>query len=123
MKKITLALFFVLILTGCASQPVAQFVQLPDTERLAITAFVVAVVGFAFTKIAERLPWTAPLFEKYKMEISMVLSGVLIGFIENALPSAYPEISILFVQLVLAVLASIGLFRLFSRAGTPGFRE
>lgn len=122
MKKIFVFVLSMLVLTACASQPVAQFVQLPDTERLAITTLVVAVVGFVFAKIAERLPWTGPILEKYKVEISLALAGVVIGVIENALPSAYPEISILVVQLVLAVLASIGLFRLLGKAGVKSFQ-
>lgn len=122
MKKILLIVVFVFLLTACALQPVASFVQLPDTERLAITALVVAIVGFVFTKIAERLPWAAPFFEKYKMEISMTLAGGVVGVIENALPSAYSEISILVVQLVLVVLASIGLFRILGKSGVKGFR-
>ena len=69
-----------------------------------------------------KFPWTSPFIEKYKMEISLSLAAVVIGFIENALPSAYPAISILIVQLVLAVLASIGLFRVLAKAGVKAFR-
>lgn len=124
MKKILLAVVFVctLALVGCASQPAAQFVQLPEAERLAITTLVVAVLGLVFAKIGELFPWTVPFISKYKMEISLALAAVVVGFIENALPSAYPEISILFIQLVLAVLAAVGLFRILGKAGVKGFK-
>ena len=116
MKKFYLFLL-ALFLTACASQPVAQFVQLPDVTRLGITAVAVAVVGLAFAWIGGKLPWTIPFLSKYKEEISLTLSAALIGWIENALPSAYPDISILFVQLVLAVFATIGLFKVLGKAG------
>jgi hypothetical protein len=99
-----------------------NFVPLPDASRLAITALVVAVVGLAFAKIGELIPWAVPFLSKYKEEISLALAAALIGVIENALPSAYPEISLLVVELVLAVLAAIGLFKVLGKAGVKGFR-
>jgi len=121
MKKMMLVIV-ALLLAGCASQPVAQFVQLPDATRLGITAIVVAVVGLAFAWIGGKLPWTVPFLSKYKEEISLALSASVIGWIENALPSAYPDISILFVQLILAVLAAVGLFKILGKAGVRGFK-
>ena len=99
-----------------------NFVPLPDASRLAITAIVISVVGLAFAKIGELLPWTIPFLSKYKEEISLSLAAALIGLIENALPSAYPDISLLVVELVLAVLAAIGLFKVLGKAGVKGFR-
>jgi hypothetical protein len=122
MKKLYILLLSMLVLTACTAQLAPRFVPLPDTERVAITAVVVALLGYVFAFVVAKLPWTAPIIEKYRMEISLALAGVVVGLIENALPSAYPEISILFIQLVLAVLAAIGLFRTLGKAGTPGFR-
>jgi len=122
MKKLFVMLLSMLLLTACVSQPVAGFVQLPDAEQIAITALVVGVLGLVFSYIATKFPWSTPFVEKYKMEISLAAAGALVGVIENALPSAYPEISILFVQLVLAVLAVVGLFKILGKAGVPGFR-
>jgi len=128
-KEIDMRKIFVLIvslsfiLAGCASPQVAQFVQLPDATRLGITAVVIAVVGLAFAWIGGQLPWTVPFLAKYKEEISLTLAAALIGLIENALPSAYPEISILVVELVLAVLAAVGLFKILAKAGVKGFRD
>ena len=98
------------------------FVQLPDAQRLAITALVVAVLGYVFAKVGELFPWSTPFIEKYKMEISLALAAAVVGFVENALPSAYPEISLLVVQLILAALAAFGLFKVFAKAGVQGFK-
>ena len=124
MKKFLLPILFIcmFLLTGCYSPAVQGFVQLPDAERLAITTLVVAVLGLVFAKIGELFPWTSPFITKYKMEISLALAAAVVGWIEAALPSAYPVISILVVQLILAVFAAIGLFRLLTKAGVPGFR-
>ena len=123
MKKVFVLLVLLsFILAGCASPQVAQFMQLPDATRLGITAVVIAVVGLAFAWIGGKLPWTVPFLSKYKEEISLTLAAALIGLIENALPSAYPEISILVVELVLAVLTAVGLFKILAKAGVKGFR-
>ena len=121
MKKLFIFVLSIVLLTAC-SPAVNGFVQLPDAERLAITTLVVAVLGWVFAWVGTKFPWTSPFIEKYKMEISLALAAAVVGFIENALPSAYPEISILIVQLVLAVLASIGLFRVLAKAGVKGLR-
>lgn len=122
-RKIALALFLMtLLLTACA--PAAQgFVQLPDATRISITALVVAVLGLVFAKIGQLFPWSVPFLTKYKEEISLALAAATVGVIENVLPGAYPEPSILFVQLVLSVLAAIGLFKVFAKSGVKGFRS
>jgi hypothetical protein len=122
MKRILVFVLSALMLAACTAQLSATFVPLPDTERVAITALVVAALGWVFAFIVAKLPWASPIVDKYKMEISLALAGVVIGVIENALPSAYPEISILFIQLVLAVLAAVGVFGMLHKAGAPGFR-
>jgi len=107
MKKVFVLLVLLsFILAGCASPQVAQFMQLPDATRLGITAVVIAVVGLAFAWIGGKLPWTVPFLSKYKEEISLT----------------YPEISILVVELVLAVLTAVGLFKILAKAGVKGFR-
>jgi hypothetical protein len=134
MKRVILIVVAMLAMTLMAFAPVLQgdqpptslvqsFVQLPDAIRLGITALVIAVVGLVFMKIGELFPWAIPFLTKYKEEISLVLAGALIGWIENALPGgAYENISLLVVQIVLAVLALIGLFRTLAKAGVKGFR-
>lgn len=121
MKKILL-ITFVFLLTACASQPVASFVQLPDPERVAILALVTLIVGLLFAWIGTKLPWTAPLLEKYKIELSLTLGGAVVAWIESALPSAYPELSIRLVQFLLSVIAAIGVNAVLAKAGVKGFR-
>lgn len=124
MKKLLLPIFLIgmFLLSACASPAVQGFVQLPDAERLAIITVVVGLLGLVFTRVGELFPWTSPFIAKYKMEISLTLAAAVVGWIESVLPSAYPEISILVVQLFLAVFAAIGLFKLLDKAGVPGFR-
>lgn len=121
MKKITL-IFSMFLLTACASQPVASFVQLPDLERVAILAPVTLLVGLAFAWIGTKFPWTSEFLSKYKIELSIALGGTVISAIESALPSAYPELSIRLVQFVLAVIAAIGVNAVLAKAGVRGFR-
>lgn len=121
MKKVFWITLSVLVLSACA--PIAQsFVPLPEAERLGITALVVAAVGWAFTLIGSYLPFTVPFLVKYKDEVSVSLSALLVGFIENALPAAYPDLSILVVQLVLAAVAAYGLFKFLGKRGVKSFR-
>lgn len=101
---------------------IQSFVQLPEASQLAITTLVVALVGLLFSFIGTKLPWTSPFLAKYQQEISLAAAAAVVGFVENALPSAYPEVSILVVQLLLAVLAAIGVFKVLSKAGVKGIR-
>lgn len=121
MKKIML-IFSMFLLTACASQPVAGFVQLPDPERVAILALVTLLVGLAFAWIGTKFPWTSPFLDKYKIELSLTLGGAVVAWIESTLPSAYPELSIRLVQFLLAVIAAIGVNALLAKAGVRGFR-
>lgn len=121
MKKILSILFVLMILVGCSPMPqqaAGYFVSLPEPQRIAITTLFVAAVGWLFAYIGSFAPWSVPFLEKYKMEISLALSAAFIGWLENLLPSAYPEISILVVELVLALIAAYGVIQfLVKRAG------
>jgi hypothetical protein len=120
--KFMLLFLITFILSACA--PVtAQFVQLPDTEKLGVTALVVAVSSFVFVQIGTLIPWTSPFISKYKDEIAASIAAVIVGVIENSMPSAYPDVSILIVQLILAALATVGIFKALEKSGAPGFRS
>ena len=121
LRLIVLFTFCVFVLSAC-SPAVAQFVQLPDPERVAVQALVTLGVGLLFAWIATKFPWTAPFLDKYKMELSIALGGVVVSAIEAALPSAYPELSIRLVQFLLAVIAAIGVNAVMAKAGVKGFR-
>ena len=94
---------------------ISYFVDIPVEQELAITALVIALVNLAVTALISYAPWLAFL-EEYKEEFAMAASAVAVAALENWLPSAYPEISILAVALVLAILAAVGFVKKFSAA-------
>ena len=101
-------------------QLLQPFVALPEATQISITFLVVGLVGIAFNYIGGLLPWSAPFLAKYKEEISLSLAAAVVGLVQNALPGAYPEISVLFVQLLLAALAATGLFKVFNKTRASG---
>lgn len=108
-------------LAACSPAPVEGFVQLPDPVRYQITALVVAAVGFVVAKLVLMLPFLRFL-EEFRDPIALGLAVELIALLENALPSAYPEVSLLAVQLVLAVLAALRAGELLRRRGVRFFK-
>jgi hypothetical protein len=123
-KKIGLFLLLAILLAGCAPQ-VASFVVLPDPLKAAITALITFVVGWVFTQIAKAVPWLAGFLGQYVDETSIALAGGVVLAIQNFLntiPAQYDDIVSIILQLVIAVLASIGLFKVLQKAKAPGFR-
>jgi hypothetical protein len=114
------ALLAMLILSACAPA-VAGFVELPDPVRVQITGLVVLAVSWAFAWLIAKVPFLKFL-EGYKEPLALALAAELIVVLQNALPSAFPEISLLAVQLVLAVLAAWRLFKIFGVKGYRFFR-
>lgn len=104
---------------------VQTFVQLPDPLQAAIFALVTFVVGFVLTQISSKVPWLGSFFGQYKVEISMAISGALVTLAQNllnAIPAQYDDIVSLFLQLLIAVLASLGLFNFLAKRNVKGFR-
>lgn len=93
----------------------AWFVDLPVEQEIAITALVVSLVSLGITALIAYVPWLSFL-EAYKEEWGLTAAAIVIVALENWLPSAYPEVSILAVALVLAILAAIGFVKKFSAA-------
>lgn len=86
---------------------VAYFVELPQSVQLAVIGLVVVLVDLAVTAAIAYLPWLAFL-EPYKEEWGLALGALAVQFLQNALPGGeYTAISILAVQLVLAILAVV----------------
>ena len=110
------AAFLVLANVRPAALPVVGFVELPGPVQLQVTGLVVALVAFCFAKLVEYLPWLAFL-EEFRQPIALAVAAELLVALQNALPSAYPEISILVVQLVLAVMAAVKFLDLLKQRG------
>lgn len=85
----------------------AYFVELPQEAQLAIVGLAVVLVDLAVTAAIAYVPWLAFL-EAYKEEWGLALGALAIQLLQNALPGGeYAAISILAVQLVLAILAVV----------------
>lgn len=127
MKKVfpyllTLVLASLLLLGVYSPTPLGQgFVELPDETKGTVTVLVVAVVGLAITKLITLVPFLAFL-KDFEAPLGMALSSALIEALQNMLPSAYPEVSILAVQLILAILAALKLFEILKARGARFFQ-
>lgn len=99
------------------------FVDLPPSVELSVTAVVTAAFYLLVRFVVAQLPWLGGFFEKYAAEWALALSVAFIGWLENFLPSAYPDISVLAVQLVLAILAAVGVgIKLLAGRNVKGFK-
>jgi hypothetical protein len=130
MKKIVLPLFVLAAVVAVFFVPASQtqvmgLVTLPDPLVLAIqTAFVFAA-GWAFSQIGAAFPWFTNLFGKFADEVAFVLSGALIGFINNYLamiPPMWETPANIFLGFLVSILAALQIFRFFGKAEVPTFR-
>lgn len=104
---------------------IQAFLQLPDPLQAAIVALVTFVVGFVFTQVSNAVPWLGAFLGQYKVEISMAISGALVTLAQNllnAIPTQYDNIVSLVLQLLIAVLAALGLFNFLAKSNVKGFR-
>lgn len=102
-----------------------SFVELPSELQAAIVALCVFVVGWVFAQIGAALPWFTKLFGQYADEVAMALAGALIGLIQgwlDLIPPAWEGVGELALALIVAILASIGLFRTLGKAKVRSFR-
>ena len=100
------------------------FVDLPASVELSITAAVTAAFYLLARFIVAQLPWLGGFFERYAAEWALGLSVAFIGVLENFLPEAYPEISVLAVQLVLAILVAVGVgVKFLAGRNAKGFKS
>ena len=99
------------------------FVDLPAGVENAITVLILAIVWFIVNFIIARVPFLS-FIGNYANELGLLAAVYVIGQLENILPSAYPEIAILAVQLVVAVLTVIfGLNKFLALRGVRGFKN
>lgn len=97
----------------------AYFVSLPDGVKVGITAVVLAVVSFLLAKLIALVPFLKFL-EAYRESLAMGIAIALIEAIQNAVPDAYAPIAVLALELVLAVLALLGVGNQMKRQGILG---
>lgn len=96
------------------------FVELPSGVQMQITALVVAGAAFAFAKLIVIAPWLSWLAQ-FRDPLAQAIAVALIEALQAALPSEYPDLSVLTVQLVLAILAALGVFRVLRLKGIRPF--
>lgn len=112
---------FALALTACLSQPIAQFVPLPDAVKTGITAVIVWAVSFFFAKLIVLIPFLKFL-EEFRMPLALAIAVEVINVIQNALLSQYAAAEILALQLILAILALFGVGEVLRVKGIKGFK-
>jgi hypothetical protein len=101
----------------------AWFVELPSNTQLAIGGIVLAAFNLLIQYVLAYVPWLAEFVGKYKGEWASALTVALLSWLQNVLPGGeYADVSVLGVQLVVAivlvVLAKYGL----RRAGVRAFQ-
>jgi len=96
------------------------FVELPSDTQIAIGVAIMALVNILTSLVVAYVPWLDGFIGKYKEEWAIALSGAVVAWLQNILPEAYPELSVLAVQFVagviLALLAKYGLAKLKVKA-------
>lgn len=101
----------------------AWLIELPSETAAAVIALVVALVGVAIRFVAMYVPWLGDFLDKYKEEWGTALGIVVVNVLNTYLPGGeWAGVSVLAVQLVVAVvvvlLAKLGL----KKAGVRGFK-
>lgn len=126
LSRLFMLIVFMLLLTACGPQGVAQTViELPSPIQLAILAGVTFVVGILFTKIAEAVPFLKDFLGQYVDEVSVAVAGAVVLLIQNLLNAVPPEwegVANALLALIVAILAAIGLIKTARKARVPGFR-
>ena len=90
-----------------------NFVELPPDTQLAVAAFVAVAVDLLVTALISYAPWLGWLAD-YKEEWAKVAAAFVLGLLQNALPGGeWTQVSILAVQLILAVLAVVTMAKKF----------
>ena len=93
------------------------FVELPGNTQLAVIGIVSTLVALGITALIAYVPWLSWL-ENYKAEWGMGAGVAVLEWLQNALPSEYPEPSIYAVQLVVSIIAIyLGLRKFLAQRG------
>ena len=98
-------------------------VDLPVDTQIAIGGVVLAILGLAIKYLTIYVPWLGDFLNKYKEEWALAVSGALITWLSNTLPGGeYEGVSILGVQLVVAIIVLVLTKLGLSRLGVRGFK-
>lgn len=97
------------------------FVALPEDVKIGIAAVVLWLVSFVFAKLIALVPFLKFL-EEFREPLALAIAAAAIGWLENALPTGMDNVAILAVQLVLAVLAALGVSAVFKKRGYGFFK-
>jgi len=101
MKKLITLIVVLLSITACA--PAVQgFVDLPDSQEIAINGIFVAVGALLLDFLVGRFAWLE-FFKQYREAWSLALSALSIRWLENSLPTGSDELSVSAVALLIAV--------------------
>ena len=96
------------------------FVPLPSDVQLLIQGAVVALVALAINFVIVRVKWLAFL-AAYAQEWGLLVSALLIDYIQNALPTGSDDVSI---KAILFIFALLGMFVKFLKVrSVKGFTE
>jgi len=101
MKK-TLPLVLIVFVLVAFSSAVQGFVDLPDSQEMAINGIFVAIGALAFDFLIGRFAWLE-FFKQYREAWSLSLSALSIRWLENSLPTGSDELSVSAVALLIAV--------------------
>jgi VIT1/CCC1 family predicted Fe2+/Mn2+ transporter len=83
-------------------------VAFPVETQLGILGLVGLALTLLFNFIGAKLPWTIPLLMKYKEEITIILAGLVTGWLSTILPGGvFEQASIWGVNFVVALLTAV----------------
>ena len=121
MKKLFTLIFVLLSITAC-SPMVQGFVDLPDSQEMAINGVFVAAGALLFDFLIGRFAWL-DFFRQYKEAWSLALSALAIHSLEYALPTGSDELSIKAVALLIAVALYLLSRTFLQRKGIQAFAK
>lgn len=84
------------------------FVSLPDPVKAGVTAVVLWLVSTLFTNAVLLLPFLSFLIP-FASPIALAVAAAMIGWFERIIPDAWGAVAVYAVQLVLAILAVLGI--------------
>ena len=101
----------------------AWFVEIPNETKVSIGILILVVVNLAINFALAYVPWLGGLLQKYKEEIATALTALVVNALQNVLPDAYPELSVLAVQFAVALLLVLVAKVVLARNGVRAFMK